>query len=85
MTEPRDKYTPLREYLAAAAERGEEAVYLDFSDIDRLIDGLPPAAYSKRQWWANGRQAQAQAWQDAGWRVDTVGFARRRVAFARLG
>jgi hypothetical protein len=80
---PPDKYNRLREYLAAAAERGDRAVYLDFEEIDRLVDGLPPPARSEKRWWANGKQAQAQAWQSAGWRVDTVGFARQRVAFAR--
>ena len=81
---PKDKYSPLRELLATAAKRGDRAVYLDFDEIDQMIDGLPPVARSEKRWWANGKQAQAKAWQAAGWRVDTVGFARQRVAFVRL-
>ena len=83
MTVPPDKYAPLRALLTAATERGDTAVYLDIAEIDRMVDGLPPDAYRQKRWWANGRQPQAQAWASAGWRVDTVGFGRQRVAFAR--
>lgn len=80
----KDKYLPLKDHLARAAELPEQSHVLDFSEIDRLVGGLPSAAYLKKQWWSNGNQPQAQAWQAAGWRVATVGFARQRVAFIRV-
>ncbi len=85
MNTANDKFVLLREHLADAAERGDRSITIDFADIDRMVGGLPATAYTKKTWWSNGRQAQAKAWQDAGWRVDTVGFFQRRVVFARLG
>jgi hypothetical protein len=79
-----DRFAELRSYLVEAAERGDQFVTLDFDQVDRMIGGLPGSAYSKKQWWANGRQPQAKAWLEAGWRVNTVGFYQKRVVFTRL-
>ncbi len=83
MTNARSKWEPLREHLAKVAAEGQQAITLDFSDIDQMVDGLPAPAFTKKQWWSNGAQPQAKAWQQAGWRVAAVGFYQRRVAFVR--
>ena len=79
-----DRFAPLREHLEAASKRGDHLVTLDFGQVDQMVGGLPASAYSKKPWWANGRQPQARAWQDAGWRVNTVGFYQKRVVFTRI-
>ncbi len=77
------KYDPLRDYLAAAAARGQQAIDLDFSAIADMCGGLPRTAFERRQWWANDSKVQAQAWRAADWHVDTVSFDRQRVRFLR--
>jgi hypothetical protein len=36
-----------------------------------------------RAWWGNGTNVEAQAWRDAGWRVESVDQAAEEVVFAR--
>lgn len=56
---------------------------MDFEEVSELVGGLPNSAYKHRAWWANQRTSvvQAYAWLDAGWRVASVDFSRRRVVF----
>jgi hypothetical protein len=79
-----EKYQRLFQHLRDAAERGEQLVALPIAEVDALIDGLPPAALTKKQWWSGTTTAQARAWTLAGWRVEAVGFRQQRVAFRRL-
>ncbi len=74
------KYSPLHERLV----RGNAAVELSFDDIAELVGGLPPSAFTSRQWWANsaGRHVQANAWLDAGRAVEAVDLVGRRVRFS---
>jgi hypothetical protein len=74
------KYEPLRHHLTA---RDGDSVELTFTEIAALVDGLPPSAYSSRQWWANSSLTQAEAWRQADRHVDLVDFDRQRVRFAR--
>jgi hypothetical protein len=42
-------------------------------EIERIIsDKLPQSASKYREWWANGGHIQANAWLDAGWKVEYV-------------
>jgi hypothetical protein len=77
------KYEPLSVELRSAFGRGEALVELGFEDVARIVGGLPPSAVRSRQWWANGSNVQAQAWRDAGFRVERVDLVGCRVIFAR--
>lgn len=80
------KYTPLKNYLTALSP-SQRDVTLSFEQIERILnDKLPPSAYKYQAWWANqkkGSHVEAQAWLDAGWKVDTVKFKEKRVRFRR--
>ncbi|OIQ84596.1 hypothetical protein GALL_335810 [mine drainage metagenome] len=76
------KYDPLRNHLQVVADRGDVTCDLDFDQIAALVDGLPPSAYGRRQWWANDSKVEAQAWRSAGWHVESVSLDRHRVRFA---
>ena len=80
------KYTPLKNYLTALSP-DQRDVMLSFIQIERILDDkLPPSAYKYQAWWANqkkGSHVEAQAWLDAGWKVDTVKFKEKRVRFRR--
>lgn len=66
--------------LARAALR-ESVVVLSFDEIEVLTGPLPPAAAREKRWWHGRKTTQSRAWESAGWTVDTVGFAAKRVAF----
>jgi hypothetical protein len=77
------KYTPLEGYLRNMAETQKE-VTLSFEQIEIiLLDKLPPSAYQYQAWWANtrGSHVEADAWLDAGWKVDAVNFSEKWVKF----
>jgi hypothetical protein len=80
------KYTPLENYLRALPESQSE-VTLGFEQIERILnDKLPPSAYGYLAWWANekeGNHVNARAWANAGWKVESVDFKRRRVNLIR--
>lgn len=61
----------------------DRSLTLTFSEVDRIVGGLPPTAHTLRQWWANDSKVQARAWRSAGWHVDTVDLNRQVVRFAR--
>ncbi len=79
-----EKYQRLFEHLRDAADGGEQMIALPIAEVDALIDGLPPAALTRKQWWSGTTSVQARAWNAAGWRVEVVGFRQQRVAFRRL-
>lgn len=80
-----NRYAPLRTLLEEAAARGDELVVLQFDEVEELVGALPPPAATSKTWWVGKSSPQGRAWAAAGWRVDTVGFAARRVAFRRAG
>lgn len=78
-----EKYLPMVQWLTAQPSRSVTAT---FAELDALVDGLPPSASRYRAWWSNTpSHTQAVAWMDAGWRVDAVDLAARRVTFVRGG
>ncbi|MBL8079057.1 MAG: hypothetical protein JNM55_13920 [Anaerolineales bacterium] len=80
------KYTPLEYYLRDLPASQREVI-MPFEQIERILnDKLPPSAYKYQAWWANqkeGSHVEANAWLDAGWKVDTVKFSEKWVRFVR--
>ncbi len=78
------KYEPLQKYLEQRKNTHKD-IYLSFAKIEEIIsDKLPPSAFEYREWWANelvGSHVQAQAWMNAGWKVESVDFTRKSVRF----
>jgi hypothetical protein len=78
------KYTPLQTFLQTSPNSHET---LTFSQVERIIGfPLPSSASTHRPWWGNnvGTHTQAQAWLDAGWRVESVSLGHS-VTFAKVG
>jgi hypothetical protein len=78
------KYALLREHLDRLPPG---RVQLTFSEIGRLVGGLPPSAHRYPAWWGNEREGshvQAAAWLDAGRRVEKVDLNAARVTFTAL-
>ena len=70
------KYTLLKDYLMALPYYKREAVFT-FSELEKILDGaLPASVYTHRPWWgydySSGTHSHAQAWIEAGWKVDAV-------------
>jgi hypothetical protein len=77
------KYGPLRDYLAS---RTGARVRMTFAEMEGLVGRLPDSAHRHRAWWGNnGSNVEAQAWLDAGWRVESVNQAAAEVVFTRSG
>ena len=76
------KYDPLKAILTLD---GRARIELTFAQIDAAVGGLPRSATEYREWWANQKPppVQADAWRGAGYRVEHVDFANRRVRFVR--
>ena len=76
------KYEELRKRLQGPPDG---AVELTFTDIDRVVGGLPRSARKHRAWWSNERQGthvQCAGWLDAGRRVEDVDLNAGRVRFS---
>lgn len=75
------KYGPLGEHLSGTAGT---RVRMTFAAVEDLVGRLPGSAYRHRAWWGNNDgTAEAKAWLDAGWRVESVNQAAREVVFTR--
>lgn len=62
------KYEPIKDYLMNCQS---EKIQLSYQEIEKIIEKpLPDSAYKYREWWANGGHSQADAWLDAGWKVE---------------
>ena len=74
------KYEPLKDYLTNCAN---DTVELTYDEIERIIENiLPASAHKYREWWGNGEHVQADAWLNAGFRVDSVKLGHS-VVFTR--
>lgn len=73
------KYLALTTFLD---ERSEPVVEITFTQLDRMVGGLPSSARKHAAWWANSRTAQPHAryWLDARRRA-TPDFNGERVRF----
>jgi hypothetical protein len=75
------KYGPLREHLSSATGT---RVPMTFKAVEDLVGRLPESAYRHRAWWGNNDgTAEAKAWMDAGWRVESVDQTAGEVVFTR--
>jgi len=75
------KYGPLREHLLGTAGT---RVRMTFTAVEDMVGRLPDSAYRHRAWWGNNDgTAEARAWLDAGWRVESVDQAAGEVVFTR--
>ncbi|WP_294136605.1 hypothetical protein [Sphingobium sp.] len=78
------KYDGLARYLT---EQDDESITLSFEKVSAVVEGgLPQSAYDYRPWWANrydGKDAQNQGWQSAGWETADVDMKRQKVTFNR--
>lgn len=55
-------------------------IQLTYGEIEEIIrKPLPDSAYKYREWWANGGHSQADAWLDAGWKVEEVNLGKSVV------
>ncbi|MHA1215555.1 MAG: DUF7662 domain-containing protein [Candidatus Hodarchaeales archaeon] len=81
------KYDPLKDYLKDLPTSLND-VTLSFDHINEVLQSdLPYSAHHYRAWWGNevkGQHVHAHAWQDAGWKVETVDLTRKRVRFLRV-
>jgi hypothetical protein len=75
---------PLTEHLRS---RGEPFWRATFDDVESVLGfRLPKGAEEKSGWWENsGATGHSRAWQDAGWRVESVDRPGRSVLFHRDG
>jgi hypothetical protein len=76
------KYDVLRAHLARLGRDHDEA-RMSFAEIEKIVGPLPPSAREYRPWWGNSSHPQAQAWQAAGWIVDSVNLTAELVVFVR--
>ena len=75
------KYGPLRQHLSGTAGT---RVRMTFKAVEDLVGRLPESAYRHRAWWGNNDgTAEAKAWLDAGWRVESVNQVAGEVVFTR--
>jgi DNA-binding XRE family transcriptional regulator len=75
------KYQPLLEFLRGSQQND---VILSFAEIESLINGsLPDSAKTQKAWWSNRKKGalQAEAWIEAGYRVENVDFEQQQVRF----
>ena len=81
------KYTLLESYLRGLPANQREVV-LSFEQIEGIINAkLPPSAYGYQEWWENekeGNHVNARAWANAGWKVESVDFNRKRARLVRV-
>lgn len=72
------KYAALTTFLTTAHERtGQVEFELTFAEVTTLVGSLPPAAYTRPQWWHNYQTVL----QEAGWRIQTVSVSKHQVSF----
>ena len=80
------KYTPLENYLRDLPANQKE-IALSFEQIEGIIkSNLPSSAYEDHRWWYHekeGNHVNTRAWANAGWKIESVDVARKRVKFAR--
>ena len=82
------KYQSLSKYLMQKASIGK-TVCLSFSEVEKLLEmPLPASAHQHRAWWSNQNDTktrpQADAWTEAGYKVDCVNLNNKTVSFVAI-
>ena len=83
------EYEALKNYLESLPYYQREAAF-SFAELEKVLGReLPPSARKYRPWWGNEysieSHSQAQAWIQAGWKVDTVNLKEEWVRLVRAG
>jgi hypothetical protein len=82
-----EKYALLEKYLSELP-KSTYKIILTFEKIEIILAGqLPPSAYHYKAWWTNkldGNHAQAHAWLNAGWKIESFDQKRKWVIFHRV-
>ena len=83
------EYEALKTFLESLPYYHKEAAF-SFGELEKVLGReLPPSARNLRPWWGNDysseTHSQAQAWIDAGWKVDKVNLEEEWVRFVRHG
>lgn len=77
------KYTSLEQFLLSS---GKDCINMNFSEIEKILGfDLPKSAYTYDAWWANGGHSQANAWLDAGYKVERANPKEQTVCFCKSG
>lgn len=76
------KYKPLEHLLLSCYAK---RIYMEFKEIERVIQNdLSEGAYRNNEWWKNDRYyVQANAWLNAGYKVERVEFQNQIVVFKK--
>jgi hypothetical protein len=77
------RYEPLREFLA---RQGGNSLRMKFKQIDQIVGGLPPSAWTHRPWWSNSPNwtHARNGWLAAGWKTADVDMQARELTFERV-
>lgn len=77
------KYDRLRRFLSKLEC---DVVELSFDEVSSIVNGLPKAAFERREWWSNDeKQTQAKnGWLAAGFRVIGVNLKNKLVVFSKV-
>jgi hypothetical protein len=78
------KYYPLEVYLGKCKN---SKITLTIGEIEKILGfELPNTAVCYRQWWENNnrRHTQADAWLNAGWKVETADLQEKYITFGKL-
>ena len=83
------EYEALNKYLESLPYYQREAAF-SFQELEKVLGReLPPSARKHRPWWENEYSSEshshAQAWIQAGWKVDAVNMKEEWVRFVRAG
>jgi hypothetical protein len=83
------EYEALKTYLESLPHYHKEAAF-SFAELEKLLGReLPASARAHHSWWENdyasGTHPNAQAWLQAGWKVDKVNMGEEWVRFVRAG
>ncbi len=80
------KYAPLEVFLRELPITKKE-IRLSFEEIEGIIHGkLPSSAYGYQQWWEHeteGNHIHKRAWDNAGWKIDTLNLNEKWVRLVR--
>ena len=83
------EYEALKTYLEGLPYYQKEAAF-SFGELEKVLGReLPPSARNHHSWWENdyasGTHPNAQAWIQAGWKVEKVNIEEEWVRFVRAG
>ncbi len=81
------RYAPLENYLRDLPEDQRE-ITLGFGQIERILKAkLPSSAYEDQRWWLKETEANhvsARSWTTAGWKIEGLDVAKKRVKLIRI-